>query len=394
MAATPHLGITLVEQSQAQKEVTVNMALMRIDALLNSSAIDRDLAGPPQDPEEGDVYIVSSPATGDWEGKEKAVAYFEQVWRFIVPNEGLTLWVQDEGMSYVFDGDDWVASGGSGGGDVSAATNANGNAGGVFRNKSGASLVFNNIVAGSNVSVSGGGASGGDIVISAAGGGGGGGASVLTGLNDVNLSGLADGHVLAYEATAGEWVNLTLAEAGIAAAAHGHVLADISDAGALAAKSSVDNGDWSGAALTVANGGTGRTSVTAGRLLRGNGTGALQESGVSIDADDCIFGYKSAVKTEAGASYTLQAADSGRIVETTHGSAVTLTLPNSLPKGCTVTVMQAGAGQVTFSPASGATLLNRSGHTKTAGQYAVCTLYVRSNGNGNNAVYVLGGDGV
>lgn len=37
MATTPYYGMTLLEQAQAQKEVTVNQALMRIDKLLKSS---------------------------------------------------------------------------------------------------------------------------------------------------------------------------------------------------------------------------------------------------------------------------------------------------------------------------------------------------------------------
>ncbi len=38
MTITPHYGLTLIEQSQAQKEVTVNEALMRIDGILNYQA--------------------------------------------------------------------------------------------------------------------------------------------------------------------------------------------------------------------------------------------------------------------------------------------------------------------------------------------------------------------
>ena len=34
MATTTHLGMTLVEASQAQKEVTVNNAFKRLDALV------------------------------------------------------------------------------------------------------------------------------------------------------------------------------------------------------------------------------------------------------------------------------------------------------------------------------------------------------------------------
>lgn len=381
MATTPHLGMTLVEQSQAQKEVTVNMALMRIDALLNSSALDKDLSTPPAEPEEGDVYIVGAGATGDWAGKEKSIAYFEQIWRFITPNEGLMLWVQDEDAFYVFDGSDWglSSSGGGGGGEANTGQNANGDAGGVFKHKSSASLVFNNIVAGSNVTVTGGGAGGGDIVISSSGGGGG--AANLDGLGDVTITSATEGDVLVYDNTAGAWENRALA------------LADISDAGALAGQSSVDNADWSGAALAVGNGGTGRSSVTADCLLRGNGSSALQESGVKVDNNDGIHGFRSVVKQVTSTSYTLLAADTGKIVECANAGAITVALPATLPQGFTVTVVQKGAGQVTFSPASGASCHNRSGYTKTAGLYAVCTLYVSSNAGGSSAAYILAGDG-
>lgn len=126
MANTPHLGITLLEQSQAQKEVTVNEAFHRIDALLNSGVLDKDLDTPPASPAQGDVYIVAVGATGAWAGKTGQVAYFDQVWRFIVPNEGLMLWVADENKRYVHDGSAWVmieaGSGGSGGGDMDSST--------------------------------------------------------------------------------------------------------------------------------------------------------------------------------------------------------------------------------------------------------------------------------
>lgn len=113
MPVTPHLGLVLLEQAQAQKEITVNTALMRIDALLNSSAIDKDLAVPPSSPLEGDVYILPNSPSGAWSGHGKELAYFEQIWRFILPRKGLTLWVQDESLHYVFNGSSWVATTGS-----------------------------------------------------------------------------------------------------------------------------------------------------------------------------------------------------------------------------------------------------------------------------------------
>lgn len=108
MATTPHLNLTLVEQAQAQKEVTVNMALMRLDALLNTSAKDKDLATPPSTPTEGDVYIVAASPTGDWASHAGHIAYFNQIWRFIVPQVGASLWVADEAIHYVFDGTAWI----------------------------------------------------------------------------------------------------------------------------------------------------------------------------------------------------------------------------------------------------------------------------------------------
>ncbi len=107
MAVTSHVGLTLVEQAQAQKEVTVNEALKRLDALLNGGALDKDLATPPGSPAEGDVYIVAASATDDWAGEEDAIAYFDQVWRFITPREGMALWVADEDQTYVYDGSGW-----------------------------------------------------------------------------------------------------------------------------------------------------------------------------------------------------------------------------------------------------------------------------------------------
>ncbi len=104
MTTTPHLSLALVETAQAQKEVTVNEALMRLDALLNTGAIDKDIATPPVSPTAGDVYIVAPSPTGAWAGKAGQVAYFDQVWQFISPREGATLWVNDEDSLYIYYG--------------------------------------------------------------------------------------------------------------------------------------------------------------------------------------------------------------------------------------------------------------------------------------------------
>lgn len=108
MATTNNLGITLVEQSQAQKEVTVNEAISVLDALQNRGVESVNLASPPVSPAAGDAYIVASGGTDDWAGHDGKVAYFNNVWSFIAPNEGMLAWVNSDDVLYVYDGAAWV----------------------------------------------------------------------------------------------------------------------------------------------------------------------------------------------------------------------------------------------------------------------------------------------
>ncbi len=110
MTESNNIKAKFVSQSQAQKEVTINDAIAALDALQNRGAEDKDISTPPGSPAEGEVYIVGGSPTGAWDGKEKQIAYFSTGWKFITPNEGLTIWVNDEDKMYSFDGADWVAS--------------------------------------------------------------------------------------------------------------------------------------------------------------------------------------------------------------------------------------------------------------------------------------------
>ena len=67
------------------------------------SVKDKDLTAPPGSPSEGDRYIVASPATGDWLGKENNIAVFTSgAWLFVSPNEGYWTEVEDENKIYIF----------------------------------------------------------------------------------------------------------------------------------------------------------------------------------------------------------------------------------------------------------------------------------------------------
>lgn len=93
------------------------------------------------------------------------------------------------------------------------------------------------------------------------------------------------------------------------------------------------------------------------------------------------------------ANYSATATDNRLILIFNSATAVTLTLPNTLPEGWECGVLQMGAGQVTISVA-GSPPVSRLAHTKTAGQYAMASVFVESNGSGTAAVVILGGDTV
>lgn len=143
---------------------------------------------------------------------------------------------------------------------------------------------------------------------------------------------------------------------------------------------------------------SGPASAVDNTLARFDGTTgkAVQGSGVVVSDVDELSGYLGKLNVQTGTSYTVvvsgASTDAGKIIDHANGSAITVTLPNSAPVGFAVTYAQAGAGQITFAAASGATLANRQSHTKTAGVNAMVALYVRGNAGGSAAAWVLGGD--
>jgi hypothetical protein len=99
------------------------------------------------------------------------------------------------------------------------------------------------------------------------------------------------------------------------------------------------------------------------------------------------------VNTQSGTTYTLAATDCGKTILFTNASAIALTTLNSLTPGCSIAVEQGGAGQITVSNGSGATLTSAHSYTKTFNAVgAIIGLFVDT-GTGANAHFVLTGDG-
>ena len=107
MSDTPKLGLPLLAAAQAQKHVTHNDALLKLDALIHLSVIARNLASPPA-MADGDRYLVAASPSGAWAGQQGLVALAQGGgWVFLTPRKGWRLWVEAEGKLLAFDGAQW-----------------------------------------------------------------------------------------------------------------------------------------------------------------------------------------------------------------------------------------------------------------------------------------------
>lgn len=108
---TPRLGLPYLLANQAQKHVTLNAALSRLDALVQLSAVSRALAVPPESAAGGEAWIIGPEAEGAWEGREGQVAAWQDGgWRYFAPQPGWLAFVLDEAALVVWTGAAWEAA--------------------------------------------------------------------------------------------------------------------------------------------------------------------------------------------------------------------------------------------------------------------------------------------
>ncbi len=145
-----------------------------------------------------------------------------------------------------------------------------------------------------------------------------------------------------------------------------------------------------------------KLATIAAHTFLGNNTGSssvpLALTATQLQAEladwnaNVLKNFTADVVVDTGTTLTLSASHRARILTMNNASPITLSCPDSLEIGYTVTVYQKGAGQVSVAAAGGATVRNRSSHTKIAGQYGAVTLFVESNAGGTAAIWVLAGD--
>lgn len=108
MTATPRLSLPLLAAGQAQKHVTHNDALTRLDALVHLTVDSRSAGTPPAVPTELSAFIIPPGATGVFSGRTNQIALFEDGgWIFLTPRPGWQAWVVDEAEHNLWTGTEW-----------------------------------------------------------------------------------------------------------------------------------------------------------------------------------------------------------------------------------------------------------------------------------------------
>jgi hypothetical protein len=107
---TTILSLPLILPAQAQKHVTHNEALLKLDLMVQLAVINRTLTVPPPLPTIGDRHIVAAGATGPWVGQAGRIALFTQAgWQFTQALPGWQAYVMAESQMAFFNGLGWNA---------------------------------------------------------------------------------------------------------------------------------------------------------------------------------------------------------------------------------------------------------------------------------------------
>lgn len=111
---TGRLGLPYMLTNQAQKEVVFNEA-MDITDFWTARTVNSARTSPPGSPADGNAYLVTATATGDFAGREKQIAYrVNGAWMFLPPFVGASIFNLATSQNLTYDGTNWGAGDASG----------------------------------------------------------------------------------------------------------------------------------------------------------------------------------------------------------------------------------------------------------------------------------------
>ncbi|MGN6277180.1 MAG: DUF2793 domain-containing protein [Sphingomonas sp.] len=103
------LALPLLAAGQAQKEMTVNEALTRLDVAVQASAVAGGVDAPPASPSIGQCWIIGNAPADAWSGHAgQLAAWTSGGWRFVLPVEGLAVWVEADAIMWRYRGGAWA----------------------------------------------------------------------------------------------------------------------------------------------------------------------------------------------------------------------------------------------------------------------------------------------
>ena len=111
---TTNLMLPFLASAQAQKHVTVNESLRRLDALVQLAVVSATTSAEPGSPGDGEVYILPAGKNGAHWGAmtNLALAYYRDgAWEEIAPREGFSAYVKDTDKVLAYSGAAWVEMG-------------------------------------------------------------------------------------------------------------------------------------------------------------------------------------------------------------------------------------------------------------------------------------------
>jgi hypothetical protein len=107
---TARLGLPILAPSQAQKHITHNEALRRLDGVVQTALASIGGNTPPLLPNDGEVHALGPTPTGEWSGQGGKIAQWQfDQWQFTAPQEGWQAWDLTDGMMRVYRGGSWVS---------------------------------------------------------------------------------------------------------------------------------------------------------------------------------------------------------------------------------------------------------------------------------------------
>ncbi|MEM1194806.1 MAG: DUF2793 domain-containing protein [Pseudomonadota bacterium] len=101
-STTKNLGLPLLFSGQAQKEFTINQSFAVLDILTRGS-VQETRDEPPTEAQDGQCFLVSENAIGDWTGHSGQIAArVAGSWHFVDASEGMEIYDLAAGQKRIF----------------------------------------------------------------------------------------------------------------------------------------------------------------------------------------------------------------------------------------------------------------------------------------------------